>query len=314
MKILLTGASSFTGMWFAQELANAGHDVTTTFLRNQVDYLALRQERVKKAAGVTKPVFNCPFGSPQFLQLIDQEMQWDLLCHHAAMVTDYKSPDFNVSQALANNTHNLKEVLHALIDKGCKKVLLTGSVFEQREGRGSDDLRAVSPYGLSKGFTCDYFQYYTQILNMDLGKFVIPNPFGPYEEERFTYFLMRTWAARELAPVTMPEYVRDNIHVSLLAKAYSAFVETLNNTSGFVTCHPSGYAETQGDFTKRYAQEMRQRLPWDCQFKLHTQTEFSEPKVRVNTETLNVKQLDWDESVAWDEIAHHYQQRLSVTS
>ena len=62
---------------------------------------------------------------------------------------------------------------------GCNKILLTGSVFENDEGAGSRDLRAFSPYGLSKGFTWQLFRYHAQIRSMTLGKFVIPNPFGP---------------------------------------------------------------------------------------------------------------------------------------
>lgn len=31
MKVLFTGASSFTGFWFVRELAAAGHDVTALF-------------------------------------------------------------------------------------------------------------------------------------------------------------------------------------------------------------------------------------------------------------------------------------------
>ena len=40
-----------------------------------------------------------------------------------------------------------------------------------------------------------------------LEKFVIPNPFGPYEEPRFTAYLMRTWLAGETAHVQTPRYV-----------------------------------------------------------------------------------------------------------
>jgi UDP-glucose 4-epimerase len=53
---------------------------------------------------------------------------------------------------------------------------------------------------------------------------VIPNPFGLYEEPHFTAYLMTTWLASETPRVQTPRYVRDNIHVSLLAKAYAAFV------------------------------------------------------------------------------------------
>ena len=46
MKILLTGASSFTGMWFARELAQAGHEVVATFQRAHDAYADERSESV----------------------------------------------------------------------------------------------------------------------------------------------------------------------------------------------------------------------------------------------------------------------------
>jgi nucleoside-diphosphate-sugar epimerase len=76
--------------------------------------------------------------------------------------------------------------------KGCNRVIVTGSVFEPNEG-GEGDTRAVSPYGLSKGLTFHVFKYFAETLGMQLGKFVIPNPFGPYEEPRFTAYLIRSW-------------------------------------------------------------------------------------------------------------------------
>ena len=41
--------------------------------------------------------------------------------------------------------------------KRVQSIGLTGSVFEPDEGEGSDDLRAVSAYGLSKGLTSEIF-------------------------------------------------------------------------------------------------------------------------------------------------------------
>ena len=47
MKILLTGVSSFTGFWFANELSNKGHDVIATFTKDSVDdYEGIRKQRV----------------------------------------------------------------------------------------------------------------------------------------------------------------------------------------------------------------------------------------------------------------------------
>ena len=160
MKILFTGGSSFTGSWFIRELAADGHEVTAIF-RRQLDEYAddPRRQRVAMAAEVCRPVHGCSFGDERFLALI-AEGGWDLLCHHAADVTNYKSPDFDAIAALANNTHNLPAVLEALKAAGCRRVLLSGSVFEGGEGAGSQGLPDFSPYGLSKALTAQVFRYY----------------------------------------------------------------------------------------------------------------------------------------------------------
>src|SRR5262249_10438890 len=146
-----------------------------------------------------------------------REQDWDLLCHHGADVTNYKSPDFDVAAALRNNTHNLPVVLEALKATRCHRLLLSGSVFERGEGAGSQGLPDASPYGLSKALAGRTVRYYCARAGLGLGKFVIPNPFGPFEEPRFTAFLMKNWLTGTTAVCSQPSYVRDNIHVSLLA-------------------------------------------------------------------------------------------------
>src|SRR5439155_10239514 len=112
--------------------------------------------------------------------------------------------------AVENNTRNLPAVLNAIKDAGCSKIVLTGSVFENDEGAGSEDLPAFSPYGLSKALTAQMFRYYTGRAGLTLGKFVIPNPFGPLEEPRLTGYLMKNWFAGITPAVSTQPYVRDN--------------------------------------------------------------------------------------------------------
>lgn len=305
MNVLFTGASSFTGMWFVKELARAGYNVTAALKSPIVSYTGTRRHRIDQLTPFCEIAEAAPFGSDAFLKLIQQK-PWALFCHHAADVSNYKSPDFNPVTALANNTESLKDILNLLKKQSCEKVLLTGSVFEPQEGAGSDSLRAVSPYGLSKGLTFEMFRYYCSVMEMQLAKFVIPNPFGPFEEFRFTSFLVQNWREGKEVFVSMPSYVRDNIHVSLLAKSYAAFAKSKEPT-GFVKINPSCYPESQGAFTLRFAQEMRSRLNLPCLFKLGEQTDFSEPKVRINTDLLDAKKLGWSETQAWDELANYYQ-------
>jgi len=304
MKILFTGGSSFTGYWFIKELASAGHEVVAIF-RQPLDAYPdeLRRKRIVALAPICHSVFGTHFGDDHFLELI-KESKWDLLCHHGAEVKNYNNSSFDVTAAVASNTHRLPVVLDGLMNAGCNRIIVTGSVFENDEGAGSAELRAFSPYGLSKNATWQMFKYYVQDRSMALGKFVIPNPFGPYEEQRFTHYLMKHWFAGAKPAVNTPSYIRDNIHVSLLAKAYAYFAANL--VGGVIRTNPSGYVESQGAFAQRVAHEMRQRLDLKCELEIKTQTVFREPRVRINTDEPDVKILNWDESIAWDEMANYY--------
>lgn len=306
MRILLTGASSFTGYWFARELAATGHHIVAPLPRPAAAYAGTRAERVRMLADYAEIVWSSPFGEAGFLDLIGHQ-PFDLLCHHAARVVDYRSRDFNIVTALAENTQELPKVLRRLKESGLRGVVLTGSVFESDEGAGSEPLQAFSPYGVSKALTATVVRYWCGEFRLPLGKFVIPNPFGPLEEARFCTYLVSTWRNGAVAEIKTPDYVRDNIHVDLLAKAYVKFVQTVASGPAFTKSNPSGYVETQGDFARRYAAEIGPRLGLEAKVQLCTQRDFSEPMVRINTDP--VIGLDWNETAAWDGVAEFYRER-----
>lgn len=310
MNILLTGASSFTGYWFAKALLAAGARVTAAFNRAPDDYGGdydrVRTDRTRQLQqSACECIFGAPFGSPAFLDVINQHPV-DLLCHHAAQARDYKSADFDAAAALTQNTANLPTVLAALQKQGCNRLLLTGSIFEAGEG-GDQASPAISPYGLSKTHTTTHFRHYAHLMQMHLGHFVIPNPFGAYEEPRFTAHLIRTWKTGAVAAVNTPDYVRDNIHVDLLAKEYARFAATLPQSAGFTRLRPSGYVETQGEFAHRFARAMRPRLALACELTLAKQNDFSEPLKRINRDQPEAAQLGWHPDPAWDAISQFYQ-------
>ncbi len=312
MKILFTGGSSFSGFWFVSELAKAGHEVVATFQQQETDYNGLRARRVAKLEGICRRKFDCSLGHKRFFELLHSEKQWDVFCHHGADVRDYKSPDFNIAAALDNNTRELKETLKQLKERGCQKVVLTGSIFEKNEGHGEDgdDLPAVSPYGVSKGLTAAVFHFYARLIGLSLGKYVIPNPFGPYEEPRFTAYLIRCWRDGKVATVNTPDYVRDNIHVSLMARDYANFVSTLPASAGYKARNPSGYVESQGAFACRFAAEMEKQLGIACAVELKQQSDFNEPMKRINSDKPDEAALNWSEKTAWDDIAEFYRHEM----
>lgn len=303
MKILFTGASSFTGCWFVQSLAAAGHEVVCPLAGGTGRYTGVRQERVKLIESICRLVPDAPFGSENFLKLAAGG-QFALLCHHGAEVANYKSPDFDAVRAVHNNALNLRAVLAAVKPAA---VLLTGSVFENDEGAGNEPLRAFSAYGLSKGLTWQMFRFYCDEARLPLGKFVIPNPFGPLEEPRFTAYLMRTWREGKTAGVKTPDYLRDNIHADLLAAAYVNFAGRVAGLkSGLLKLNPSGYVEKQGEFARRVSREVSRRLGWECKLELSRQEDFSEPLERINTDAMPPLFPAWSETKAWDSFVEFY--------
>jgi nucleoside-diphosphate-sugar epimerase len=180
-------------------------------------------------------------------------------------------------------------------------------VFEPGEGVGDEPLRAFSPYGESKTLTAERFAERCRQGQVALGKFVLPNPFGPFEEERFTTGLVRAWQRGEAAVCATPDYVRDNIHVSLLERAYVRFVESVPDAGGWYGhLGPSGYREPQGVFATRFASQIGPRLGLAAELELREQTVFSEPRTRINRDPLDPAELGWDEAAAWDELAAYY--------
>ena len=218
---------------------------------------------------------------------------FDVLCCHAAEVGDYRSLDFEVAAALAANTRGYRATLAAMRERGLKAVVATGSVFEQDEGAGPAPRRAFSPYGLSKGLTWQVFRHWGETLGVPTCKFVIANPFGPYEEPRFVNHCVERWAKGETVEVKTPLYVRDNIHVRALTEAYVRFVE-----SDAAQAAPSQYRETQGAFAERFARELEPRLGVPCRLELREQTDFFEPLELVNTEPVDGPE-PWDELASW---------------
>ncbi len=305
MRILLTGASSFTGSWFAAALAGAGHTVTAPFRGTADSYQAQRADRVRALEGLVEPMWGVSFGDDRFLELVSTG-DFDLLCHHAAEMTDYRSWDFDPLAATAANTRSARKVLEAIAARGGRGVVLTGSVFEPYEGLGDAGQRAFNPYGLSKHLSFEVFRMEAERLGLGVGKFVIPNPFGPREEFRFTSFLAREWLAGRTPKVGTPDYVRDNIPVSLLTESYAEFVGDFAEGAGRTRSAPSGYVESQGSFAHRVAREMEPRLGIACLVEHASQADFSEPLVRVNQSLALRAYPQWSETRAWDDLADYY--------
>jgi len=297
-RVLLTGGSSFTGLWIAEALAAAGFEVIAPLLRAREAYQGVRLDRVRRLERCAKVTFERPFGSEALLQDMRSSGGIDLFAHHAAHITGYRDPDFDAADAVRRNTAGAPQVLEALREAGGSVLLLTGSVFEAGEGGDGPDAPYVTPYGHSKTLTSEAFGAFAEEAGVGMGRFVIPSPYGPFEERRFSWSLFRSWYAGGVPQVRTPLYVRDHLPAPLLARAYADYTKALLAGRGGPVARPSGWIATQGEFGQRLACEAQVRLGLECRLDLADQTVFEEPRVRVNAEPCSRE--GWDEAAFWD--------------
>jgi UDP-glucose 4-epimerase len=307
-RILLTGASSFSGLWIAEALAAAGHEVTAPLKRQEADYSGLRAERVARLKRSADAVFDAPFGSARFLDLAARGV--DLLAHHAADIPNYRSADYDVMAGVARNTEGLEAVFRACARAGARAAVVTGTTFEAGEGGGGAGDLAVSPYGLSKTLTNEAARHFAPWSGLGFGKFVVAAPFGVLEEGRFAWSLFQAWFDGRPGQVRTPRYVRDNIPAPLLAAAYAGLTARLLDGAGTAFGRPAGFIGTQAAFAERLAAEMRPRLGLPCEVDSLPQPELAEPERRVNSDPAIPP--DWDAAAFWDDYAAYYR-RLAET-
>jgi len=307
MRILFTGASSFTGYWLVKTLTARGHEVTACLQAESLEnYAGVRKARIQNIKNLAQLEFGVSFGSARFFDLLEKE-NYDVLCHHGANVTNYKSQDFDFLAATASNTHNLKKVI-PLAQRRVQAIVLTSSVFEAGMGVGELPHRAFNPYGLSKTLTREIFSYYCAVFKLPLKVFVIPNPFGVLEEPRFVNYLVESWSKNITPSVKTPLYIRDNIPIDLLALAYADFVEK-SNPEFISYSYPQGYVESQGQFAERCARQFSQRLGIQFNVQLEEQRDFSEPLTRVNTESVRIAHPEWNEAQFWQQYVDYYREK-----
>ena len=89
MRILLTGASSFTGYHLVMGLFEE-HELMCTFRRKTQDYQGMYRQRVERILPYVKPVYGA-FGSDRFLEAVEDA---DLIFHHGACVEGYHLSSF----------------------------------------------------------------------------------------------------------------------------------------------------------------------------------------------------------------------------
>ena len=301
MRVLITGASSFTGLHIIQALSERGVSIVATATGALNSYSGLKMDRLNLVSRQARIVEKAPFGSPLFLRAISQYSP-TVLIHHGAMTTGYRHNDFNVEVAVQNNSFELEKTVEALVSVGGQQVWLTGSVFQGN----ANDVVPISPYGRSKHLTAKRFSEALKPTPLTFSQSILPNPFGAHDNGKLCDYLFDQWSIQQKAVIKTPNWVRDNIFVDLLSKAYADVV--CEKCVGRFAW--SGFKSTMWAFAQKVALETHQRTGWDCQLLSAPENEDSQPEVLVNTDPARVRIPNWSETKAWDNLIHWQLQRI----
>ena len=301
MRILITGPTSFTGAFFIEALAKAGHEVYATSTQSLLSYTGVRRLRAIKSQTHAIIHEGIHFGDERFLELIRSE-RFDVYCHHGAWTKDYRGMEYDFQTGFLSSTNSLDQVCRLLSENGCRKIIVSGSIFEEAKP-------IFSPYGLVKKLTTETVEFYGTHFGMHVSKFVIPNPFGPLDNPKLLDYLGREWLVGRTPCIQTPVYVRDNIPVDLLARGYADWVGECPEVVGASSFRPSGYVSTMADFVERVATAFRTRLNLACTVDMVEQTDFSQPMTLVNDTPLQERFPEWNEMEFWDALIAHQLQK-----
>ena len=281
--VLLTGVSSFTGFWFAKELKLKGFNIFCPLPRSENDYNGIKAKRIDNIKRDVKIVFDCSLGEKKFNDLL--ENPFEFLCLHGAHVQNYESPKFELLNSLNRNLNEIEFILKKSFVNGCKTVLWTSSIFEDvidNNDENSDNYKVPwLKYALSKKTSYTIVKHLALSMGLNFVRFVISNPFGPFEDKKLCFHLTKSLTEGSDFIVKTPDYVRDMIHVENLAENYVKQISQPSETS-FKECRPSEYRMKIFDFAKLLTSKYNQFHDTERGIGKMKQEKFCEPLELLN--------------------------------
>ena len=304
--IIFTGVSSFTGTWFAQELARSGHHVRGILARPRASYQGLRAQRVASLQGVVDLVDDAPMGSARFMRAISSLSDVKAVCWHHAIVGDYLADDYPVGDAITQGIQGAAQAAQLLAERNCEIAIVTRSVFEPRQGEPSGG-PAIGMYGVAKLAVSEALDWHMAQAGIPVKHYVLCNPVGPLEESRLTAYLIRSWQKDVVPELRAGKWVRDNLPIDLLARDYVSFlvggagVRSINRT-------PSFWAMSNYDWALRIAEQFSGRLGLLAPIAVARHQDQSQPLVRTGRDRISADS-NWSEAEFWASYAAYYRPR-----
>src|SRR5210317_1793963 len=108
-KILITGVSSFTGMWFANTLADSNFKVFGLLTKNKHDYKSIELKRIKNLHSKIKIIDKTTYNSIKFKKILEN-YKFDYFHYHGCYTKNYDKKHFKFYKANHINNYNIDKI------------------------------------------------------------------------------------------------------------------------------------------------------------------------------------------------------------
>jgi UDP-glucose 4-epimerase len=289
--VALTGASSFTGVWIAHALSQAGYSVQAILSSTENSYTGLKATRVKFLLQHATPHYGVRAEDGSMAKWIEAHSP-SVWVHHHHFMENFRGPDYDTQKSTAIGIKPLTKIIEALSRKGCSGIIYSGTYFEDY---------ASTPYALSKKEVWNHLLAETEKVHLPLSKVIIANPIGPFEnEDRMIPIMVKKARAGETVKLTAPQAVGDQVSVWDLAKAYVSAADALFTGGEAKILSPSGSVESVLDFVNRVNQGLIQKELGLAPCTLEIANNAANP-TRFENPASERKPIDWP--VFWKEYA-----------
>jgi len=297
-KCVITGSTSFSGIWFTKTMLDQGWECVAVTQNSKVLSPAVE----KRLNWIRKDYPNFEFVQ---LENLPNYKDVDVVCLHGTATFDYRNPNFEIEEAL-KQTLKVSEMIINLFPKAY--FIHTGTFSEPNESFGDDNRTSFNPYSTSKQLI--YEKHKEKVVSGKLLKYVMPNPFGPLENHKFTGYLIQEWSSGKIPVIKTPNYIRDNVPIDLLARHYTSTINEFLNSGDVRTVWPSKYVESNLAFAERYARKFESYTGIHVELSAPQHHEYLEPRFRVNQNYCEDIVKNWDEDLSWRLIISEAHQRF----
>lgn len=215
-KVLLTGATGFTGSFVVRGLLAAGFQVDV-IVRDMSSMNMI--EDIRSGIGIN----TCSGTGDDIIKIVAKTSP-DIIIHLASMVLSEHKPE-DINNIIASNVLMGTHLLEAMTKNGVKYFLNTGTYWEHFD---NGTYSPVGLYAATKYAFQNILQYYVEAKGVNAITLKLYDAYGPNDPRpKLLNLLLRTSITGEQLSMTKGEQKIDLIHVHDISNAYVTAVERL---------------------------------------------------------------------------------------